>query len=82
MQVQRFQQWQSQNKVAKQQAQQLADVQDALMTQLAVDEADGRAAKYSQLLLYETGKRGLPTHPVVLHVSRASKQRAALTPGM
>jgi hypothetical protein len=82
LQVQRFQQWQSDHKVAKKQAQQLADVQDALMTQLAVQEADARVSQYSQLLLEETQRRGLSTQPVALHVVRAAKQLSALTPSM
>lgn len=82
LQVQRFQQWQSEHKVAKKQAQQLADVQDALMSQLAVQEADERVKEYSQLLLEETAKRGLSTQPVALHVVRAATQRSALTPSM
>jgi Trp operon repressor len=82
LQVQRFQQWQSEHKVAKKQAEQLADVQDALMTQLAVQEADERVSAYSQLLLEETQQRGLSTQPVALHVVRAAKQRSALTPSM
>lgn len=82
VQVQRFQQWQSNNRKAKQEAQKLQDLQDALMTQLAVGESDDRVKQYSQMLLEEAASRSLSTKPIALHVTRAAKHRAALTPSM
>ncbi len=80
--MQHFQQWQANKKAERQQAQQLADVQDALMAQLAVQETDERVKAYSQILLEEAANRGLSIQPVALHVTRAAQQRAALTPSM
>jgi len=82
LQVQRFQQWQAEQKARKKQAQHQHDVQDALMAQCAVDEADKRIKSYSNMLLTEAADRGLPAKPLALHATRAAKHRSALDPSM
>jgi hypothetical protein len=81
-QVVRFQQWQAERKEAAKEAQRVRDAQDAVMTQLAVQEADERVQQYSQLLLDEVKLRGQPVVPLARHVARGTKQRHALTPTM
>lgn len=82
VQVVRFQQWQAQRIAAAKEAEQVRDAQDALMTQMAVQDADERVQQYSQLLLEEVKQRGQPLVPLARHVARAAKQRQALTPTM
>lgn len=82
LQVREFQQWQADSRKAKQEAAKLRDVQDALMAQLAVQEADDQVKQYSHMLLEETANRSLSTQPIALHLTRAAKHRAALTPSM
>jgi hypothetical protein len=82
VQVVRFQQWQAERIAAAKETEQVRDAQDALMTQMAVQEADERVQQYSQLLLEEVKQRGHPIVPLARHVARAAKQRQALTPTM
>lgn len=82
VQVVRFQKWQAQRVTAAKESERVRDAQDALMTQLAVQEADERVQQYSQLLLEEVQQRGQPVVPLARHIARASKQRQALTPTM
>lgn len=82
MQVVRFQQWQADRAAAANEAARVRDAQDAVMTQLAVQEADERVHQYSQLLLDEVKLRGQPVVPLARHVARATKQRHALNPTM
>lgn len=77
-----FQQWQAQRGAATKEAERVRDAQDALMAQLAVQEADERVQHYSQLLLEEVQARGQPVLPLARHVARAGKQRQALAPTM
>ena len=78
----RFQQWQAQRTSAAKEAEHVRDAQDALMAQMAVQEADERVQHYTQLLLEEVKERGQPVLPLARHVARAAKQRQALTPTM
>jgi hypothetical protein len=82
MQVVRFQQWQAQRIAAAKASERVRDAQDAVMTQLAVQEADERVQQYSQLLLEEVKQRQQPVLPLARHIARATKQRQALTPTM
>jgi hypothetical protein len=82
VQIVRFQQWQAERTAAAKAAGRVRDAQDALMTQLAVQDADERVQQYSQLLLEEVQLRGQPVVPLARHVARAAKQRQALTPTM
>lgn len=81
-QVVRFQQWQAERTAAAKEAACVRDAQDAVMTQLAVQEADERVQQYSQLLMEEVKARGQPVKPLARHVACATKQRHALTPTM
>jgi hypothetical protein len=80
--VVRFQQWQAQRKAAGKAAEHVRDVQDALMTQLAVAERGERVARYGQLLLEEVASQGQPAQPLARHIARATKTAGALQPAM
>lgn len=78
----RFQQWQAQRAAAAKAADATRDVQAALMTQLAVDEADARTQAYAQILREEVAQRRQPSQPLQRQAVRASRQRNALVPTM
>lgn len=76
-QVQGFQQWQSDLKQKRKHAQKLADVQDALMAQLAVDEQEDTFKQYADIVLDEAKSRGLPIKPIEKYVNK--KQNALMS---